>query len=57
VHQVWVQVRQWKAVFEEFGANGRLIDQLASAFRSIKDIASPALETQIRRCTAPDQGP
>jgi serine/threonine-protein kinase HipA len=53
VHQVWVQVRQWKTVFEEFGADGRLIDQLASAFRSIKDIASPALEAQIRRCTVP----
>lgn len=56
VHQVWVQVRQWKTVFEEFGADGRLIDQLASAFRSLKDIASPALEAQIRQCNAPDGG-
>ena len=49
MRRVWGEVRQWKTCFEEHGADGRLIDQLARAFRDISDIASPELEAEIRR--------
>ena len=51
MRRVWGEVRQWKTCFEEHGANGHLIDQLAPAFRDISDIASPALEAEIRKGT------
>jgi len=49
MRRVWGAVRQWKTCFEEHGADGKLIDQLKLAFRDISDIASPALEAEIRR--------
>ena len=52
MRRVWGEVRQWKACFEEHGADGKLIDQLTRAFRDIGDIASSALEAEIRRGTA-----
>ena len=48
MRRVWGEVRQWKTCFEELGADGRLIDQLTHAFREISEIASPALEAEIR---------
>lgn len=48
MRRVWGEVRQWKTCFEELGADGRLIDQLTHAFRDISEIASPALEAEIR---------
>ncbi|ABM39620.1 type II toxin-antitoxin system HipA family toxin [Polaromonas naphthalenivorans] len=49
IRQVWGEVRQWRTCFEEFAANGKLIDQIGSAFRDLEDIASPALVAQIRK--------
>jgi len=46
--RVWGEVRQWKTHFEEMGAPGTLIDQIASAFRELEDIASPTLVSEIR---------
>jgi len=48
VRRVWSEVRQWKTVFESFGAPGLLIDQLRSAFRSLEEIASPGLAKELR---------
>lgn len=48
MHRVWSAVRQWKTVFESFGAPGPLIDQMNSAFRSLEDIASPGLVKALR---------
>lgn len=48
MRRVWGEVRQWKTCFEELGADGRLIDQLTHAFRDISEMASPALEAEIR---------
>lgn len=48
IQRVWGEVRQWKTVFESFGASGLLIDQLASAFRPLEDIASPSLVKALR---------
>ena len=48
IHRVWVEVRQWKTVFESLGATGLLIDQLDSAFRSLEEIASPSLAKELR---------
>lgn len=53
MRRVWREVRQWKTCFEEHGADGKLLDQLARAFRDISDIASPQLEAEIRK--APTQ--
>lgn len=39
---------QRKSEFGSHGADGRLIDQLDSAFRKLEDIASPELVNQIR---------
>jgi serine/threonine-protein kinase HipA len=52
MRRVWGQTRQWKTCFEAHGAEGRLIDQLARAFRHIGEIASPALEAEIRKAAA-----
>lgn len=51
MRRMWGEVRQWKTCFEEHGADGRLINQLARAFRDLSDIASPALEAEIRKGT------
>ena len=48
IRRVWGEVCQWKIEFESQGTDGRLIDQLDSAFRKLKDIASPELVKQIR---------
>ncbi|MDO8778709.1 MAG: HipA domain-containing protein [Burkholderiaceae bacterium] len=49
IRQVWGEVRQWKMCFEEFAANGMLIEQLSPAFRELEHIASPALAVEIRK--------
>lgn len=49
IRRVWGEVRQWKTVFETFGAPGLLIDQLASAFRPLDEIASSELVREVRR--------
>ena len=56
IHRIWTVVRQWKTEFEGNGADGRLIDQLDSAFRKLDDIASPALAKQIRHGESPHTG-
>lgn len=48
MRRVWGEVRQWKTVFESFGAPGLLIDQLVSAFRPLEEIASPDLIKELR---------
>ncbi|WP_374327958.1 type II toxin-antitoxin system HipA family toxin [Azonexus sp.] len=49
IRRVWGEVRQWKTVFETFGAPGLLINQLASAFRPLDEIASSELVREVRR--------
>lgn len=49
MRRVWGEVRQWKTCFEENGADGHLIDQLARAFRDLSEIASPELEGELRK--------
>jgi serine/threonine-protein kinase HipA len=49
MRRVWSEARQWKTCFEEHGADGKLLDQLARAFRDIREIASPELEAEIRK--------
>ncbi|MDD5029298.1 MAG: HipA domain-containing protein [Rhodoferax sp.] len=49
IHRVWSELRQWRAAFEDMGAHGRLIDQLAPAMRDLGDIASPALQADLRK--------
>jgi len=55
IRRIWGQLRQWRTAFEDMGATnpgvGRLIDQLAPAMRSLGDIATPALEAEIRKTT------
>jgi len=51
MRRVWSKVRQWQTCFEEHGADGVLLDQLRSAFRNISEIASPGLESEIRKGT------
>ncbi|MBK1685878.1 type II toxin-antitoxin system HipA family toxin [Rhodoferax fermentans] len=55
IRRVWGQLRQWRTAFEDMGATnpgvGRLIDQLAPAMRSLGDIATPALQAEIRKTT------
>ena len=48
IRRVWGEVRQWKTVFESFGAPGLLIDQVVSAFRPLEEIASPSLIKELR---------
>ncbi|MFZ2854825.1 MAG: HipA domain-containing protein [Rhodocyclaceae bacterium] len=48
IRRVWGEVRQWKTVFESFGATGLLIDQVVSAFRPLEEIASPGLIKELR---------
>ena len=49
VRRVWGELRQWRTTFEELGATGRLIDQLAPAMRDLPDSASPALQAELRK--------
>ncbi len=49
IHRIWAELRQWRTAFEDMGVPLRLIDQLASAMRDLGDIASPALQAEIRR--------
>lgn len=53
IRRIWGELRQWRTAFEDMGANnprvGRLIDQLAPAFRDLNDICSPALQTELRK--------
>lgn len=49
IRRVWGEARQWKNVFESFGAPCLLLDQLASAFRPLEEIASPGLTKELRR--------
>lgn len=53
IRRVWGEVRQWKNCFEEYGANGRLIDQITFAFRNLNDIASSELAAEIRKVEPP----
>lgn len=49
IRRVWAELRQWRTAFEDMGASARLIDQLAPAMRDLGDIASPALQAEIRK--------
>ncbi|WP_076999056.1 hypothetical protein [Variovorax sp. KK3] len=49
LRRVWGEVRQWKTHLDAWRAPGRLMDQLASAFRDLDDICSPVLQAEIRR--------
>ncbi|MDD5478146.1 type II toxin-antitoxin system HipA family toxin [Rhodoferax sp.] len=51
IHRIWSELRQWRTAFEDMGASPRLIDQLGSAMRELADIASPALQADIRKST------
>lgn len=48
IRRIWGELRQWKATFEALGSTGQLVDQLSPAFRDLRDICSPALQTEIR---------
>lgn len=48
IRRMWGEVREWKTTFEAYGASGLLLDQLAGAFRTLEDIASPELVGEIR---------
>lgn len=49
IHRFWGVLRQWRTAFEDMGASGRLIDQLAPAVRDLDDICSPALQAELRK--------
>ena len=49
IRRIWGELRQWRTTFEDTGANGRLIDQLAPALRDLDDICSPALQAELRK--------
>ena len=49
IRRIWGELRQWRTTFEDMGASGRLIDQLAPALRDLDDICSPALQAEIRK--------
>lgn len=59
IRRIWSAMRQWRTTFEELGAAhpgmGRLVDQLAPAMRNLDDIASPALQAEIRKTQVPDR--
>ena len=48
IRRIWGEVRQWKTTFEEHGADGRLLEQLAGAFRTLEHIASAGLVREVR---------
>lgn len=49
IRRVWGAVRGWMRIYEGLGAAPDLIRTLEQAVRSLSDIASPALEKDIRR--------
>jgi len=49
IRRIWGELRQWRTAFEDLGASGRLIDQMAPALRDLDDICSPALQAELRR--------
>lgn len=51
IRRVWGELRQWRTSFEDVGASGRLIDQLAPAMRDLDELASPTLQADIRKAT------
>jgi serine/threonine-protein kinase HipA len=48
IRRVWSAVRGWKSVFETHGATPALMKTLEQAIRPLGDIASPALERELR---------
>lgn len=48
IRRVWGEVREWKTTFEDYGADGKLLEQIAGAFRELEHIASPELVKEIR---------
>lgn len=48
IRRIWGEVREWKTTFEAHGADGKLLDQVAGAFRELEHIASPELVHEIR---------
>ena len=51
IRRVWGELRQWRTAFEDMGASPRLIDKLAPAMRDLGDIATPAIQAEIRKQT------
>lgn len=49
IRRIWRELREWQTVFAQNGADQRLLDQLASAFRRLEDIARPDLVKEIRK--------
>jgi serine/threonine-protein kinase HipA len=49
IRRIWGELRQWRTALEDTGASGRLIDQLAPAFRDLDAICSPALQAELRK--------
>lgn len=49
VRRVWGELRHWRTHFESFGVPGSLIDALSTAIRDLNDVASPALQAELRR--------
>ncbi|AUL13944.1 type II toxin-antitoxin system HipA family toxin [Bordetella bronchiseptica] len=49
IRRVWGATRNWKAVFEAHGARPALIAILEQAIRPLGEVASPALERELRR--------
>lgn len=41
--EVWLKLREWKVYFEKFGVAPEDIDKIATAFRHLDDISTPAL--------------
>ncbi|MBL8472839.1 MAG: HipA domain-containing protein [Rhodocyclaceae bacterium] len=48
IRRIWGEVRQWRTVFEEEGADGRLVEEMGTAFRRLEEIASSELVRQVR---------
>ena len=48
IRRVWGKVREWKTTFEDYGADDKLLEQVAGAFRELEHIASPELVNEIR---------
>ncbi|WP_085317135.1 type II toxin-antitoxin system HipA family toxin [Derxia lacustris] len=50
--RVYRGVREWRQRFEEWGVAGSTLDQVASAFRRLDEVASPELRRRLARCDA-----
>jgi serine/threonine-protein kinase HipA len=48
IRRVWGEVRQWKTTFEEYGADGHLLEQLDGAIRALEHIAGAGLAREVR---------